>query len=404
MKISFSRQEKILLFILAAIQFNHIVDFMILMPLGPQLMRLFSITTTQFSWLVSSYTFCAGISGFLASFIMDQYDRKKLLIFFFIGFCVGTLACALAPTYELLLLSRALTGMFGGVLNSVVLSIVSDVIPYEKRGTAMGVISTAFSLASIAGVPFALFLANLWGWHSSFLFLAFVSFLIFPMIILWIPNQASHLGGLRVRKPVLDPLLHIFKTPGQLWALAFGGFLVLGQFMIIPFLSPSLVANAGLKESQLPFIYLVGGTLTFITGPFVGRLSDQVGKHKVFKYGLISSIFVTLWITHLSVQSIYLTLTIVGLFFICVNARWVPALALISSVPSPEYRGSFMSFVGCIQQLMAGLGAVIAGAIVTRGTDGLLHNYGWVGVVSVIVSFTALMLSYLVIRERTQPN
>jgi DHA1 family inner membrane transport protein len=186
--------------------------------------------------------------------------------------------------------------------------------------------------------------------------------------------------------------------------LAFGGFLVLGQFMIIPFLSPSIVANAGLRESQLPLIYLVGGTLTFITGPLVGRLSDQIGKHRVFKYGLISSIFVTLWITHLSVQPVYLTLTIVGLFFICVNARWVPALALISSVPSPQYRGSFMSFVGCIQQLMAGLGAVIAGAIVTRDANGHLHNYGWVGVVAVIVSFTALLLSYLVIRERTQAN
>jgi MFS transporter, DHA1 family, inner membrane transport protein len=403
-KISFSRQEKILLFILAAIQFNHIVDFMILMPLGPQLMRLFSISTTQFSWLVSSYTFCAGISGFIASFIMDQFDRKRLLIFFFIGFCVGTLACALAPTYELLLLSRALTGMFGGVLNSVVLSIVSDVIPYEKRGTAMGVISTAFSLASVAGVPFALYLANLWGWHSSFLFLAGVSFLIFPMILLWIPKQSSHLGGPKARKPILDPLLHIFRTPGQLWALVFGGCLVLGQFMIIPFLSPSLVANAGLQESELPFIYLVGGTLTFITGPIVGRLSDQIGKHQVFKYGLISSLFVTLWITSLSVQSIYLTLTIVGLFFISVNARWVPALALISSVPSPEYRGSFMSFVGCVQQLMAALGAMMAGMIVTRSSDGLLHNYGWVGLVSVTFSFIAFLLSYLVIRDRKQPN
>lgn len=404
MKVSFSRQEKILLFILAAIQFNHIVDFMILMPLGPQLMRLFSITTTQFSWLVSSYTFCAGISGFVASFIMDQFDRKKLLIFFFVGFCVGTLACALAPTYELLLLSRAVTGMFGGVLNSVVLSIVSDVIPYEKRGTAMGVISTAFSLASIAGVPFALYLANLWGWHSSFLFLAGVSFLIFPMILLWIPKQSSHLGQNKIRKPVLDPLLHIFKTPGQAWALLFGGFLVLGQFMIIPFLSPSLVANTGLQESELPFIYLVGGTLTFITGPLVGRLSDQIGKHQVFKYGLVSSLFVTLWITHLSVQPMALTLFIIGLFFICVNARWVPALALISSVPSPEYRGSFMSFVGCVQQLMAALGAVIAGAIVSRDASGALVNYGWVGVVSVGVSFLALLLSFVVVRERTQPN
>lgn len=400
MKISFSREEKILLFILAAIQFNHIVDFMILMPLGPQLMRIFSISTTQFSWLVSSYTFCAGVSGFLASFIMDQFDRKKLLIFFFLGFCLGTFACGVAPTYEWLLLSRAMTGVFGGVINSVVLSIVSDAIPYEKRGTAMGVISTSFSLASVAGVPFALVLANLWGWHSSFLFLALVSLLIFPFILRYVPAQSKHLKSM-VRKPILDPLFHIFKTPGQAWALMFGGFLVLGQFMVIPFLSPSLVSNAGLLESQLPLIYLVGGALTFITGPIVGRLADELGKHRVFKYGLLSSLIVTLIITHLNVQHIAVVLAIVGLFFICVNARWVPALAIISSVPSPEYRGSFMSFVGCIQQLMAAFGAMIAGGIVTKDPSGHLYNYGWVGVTSVAISFCAFLLSYKVIQQKS---
>ncbi|MBY0386086.1 MFS transporter [bacterium] len=373
---------------------------MILMPLGPQLMRIFSISTTQFSWLVSSYTFCAGVSGFLASFVMDQFDRKKLLIFFFLGFCLGTFACAVAPTYDWLLLSRAMTGVFGGVINSVVLSIVSDAIPYEKRGTAMGVISTSFSLASVAGVPFALVLANLWGWHSSFLFLGGVSVFILPFILRYVPAQSKHLKASN-RKPILDPLLHIFKTPGQAWALIFGGFLVLGQFMIIPFLSPSLVSNAGLLESQLPLIYLVGGALTFVTGPIVGRLADEIGKHRVFKYGLLSSIAATLVITNLNIQHLVVVLIIVGLFFICVNARWVPALALISSVPSPEYRGSFMSFVGCIQQLMAAFGAMIAGSIVTKDAEGILHNYGWVGIFSAMISFCAFLLSYKVIQSKS---
>lgn len=401
MKISFSRDEKILLFILAAIQFNHIVDFMILMPLGPQLMRIFSISTAQFSWLVSSYTFFAGISGFLASFIMDKFDRKRLLVFFFTGFCIGTFACGAAPSYEWLLLARAITGTFGGVLNSVVLSIVSDSIVYEKRGTAMGVISTAFSLASVAGVPFALVLANLWGWHSSFFFLAILSVGILFLILFKVPAQKKH-HGLAKKKPVLDPLLHMFRSPVQLWSLVFGGFLVLGQFMIIPFLSPSLVANAGLKEAQLPLIYLVGGALTFITGPFVGRMADEIGKHKVFQVGLLSSLVATLVITHLPAESLPIILAVVGFFFVCVNARWVPALAMISGVPSPEYRGFFMSFVGCIQQLMAASGAMIAGSIVTGASDGHLMNYGWVGVVSVCFSFIAYLLSFKVVRYNHQ--
>jgi MFS transporter, DHA1 family, inner membrane transport protein len=398
-KVQFSTQEKILLFILAAIQFNHIVDFMILMPLGPQLMRIFSISTNQFSLLVSSYTFCAGVSGFLVSFIMDQFDRKKLLISFFLGFCIGTFACGLAPTYEWLLFSRAITGAFGGVLNSVVLSIVSDTIVYEKRGTAMGVISTAFSLASVAGVPFALVLANLWGWHSSFLFLGFISLIILGFIFFIVPNQKNHLNR-GARKPVLDPLLHVLKTPAQMWALVFGGFLVLGQFMIIPFLSPSLVANTGMLESQLPLVYLVGGALTFITGPLVGRLSDEYGKHVIFRFGVIASLFATLIITHLPATNLFLTLTVVGFFFISVNARWVPALAMISGIATPEYRGSFMSFVGCIQQLMAAFGAILAGMIVVKDSSGVLQNYGWVGVTSVCISFCAFLLSYKMSRAK----
>ncbi len=360
-------------------------------------MRIFSISTNEFSFLVSSYTFCAAISGFLVSFIMDKFDRKKLLIFFFCGFCLGTLACGIAPTYKLLLISRAITGAFGGVLNSVVLSIVSDSIPYEKRGAAMGIVSTAFSLASVAGVPFALLIANSWGWHVSFLSLAALSVVILTLAIIKIPEQSQHLTA-RATSSVLEPLHHVFQTPTEIWALVFGGCLVLGQFMVIPFLSQSLVANAGMTEKQLPLVYLVGGALTFVTGPLVGKWADIYGKHVVFRYGLLFSFFATLIITHLAKTPLPIILTIVGVFFISVNARWVPALALISGVATPQYRGSFMSFVGCIQQLMAACGAMLAGMIVVQDPAGGLHNYGWVGVISVCVSLCALALSYKVSR------
>ena len=178
----FSRQEKFLLFIIAAIQFAHIVDFMIMMPLGPQFIRIFSISAQEFSFLVASYTLFAGISGFVSSFFMDRFERKRLLIFFFTGFAISTLFCAFSPNFYVLLIARSLAGTFGGVLNSITLSIVSDNFSYEKRGTAMGWTSTSFSLASILGVPFSIYLAMKFNWHAPFVFLGCISFGLYLFI------------------------------------------------------------------------------------------------------------------------------------------------------------------------------------------------------------------------------
>jgi predicted MFS family arabinose efflux permease len=165
------KKEKILLFILASIQFTSIMDFMIMMPLGPQLMRIFQINPQEFGFLVSAYTFAAGFSSFIGVFWIDNFDRKKALMNMYLGFLLGTLACALSPTYTILVLSRILTGLFGGLLMALVFSIIGDVIEEKRRGTAMGYVSTSFSLASVLGVPFGLFIASFWNWHAPFFFL-----------------------------------------------------------------------------------------------------------------------------------------------------------------------------------------------------------------------------------------
>lgn len=377
---------------MATVQFSHIVDFMILMPLGVKLMPLFNISPKEFGVLVSIYTFSAALSGFLASFVMDRFDRKNLLMLFFLGFAVGTLACALSPNYHFLFFARALTGAFGGVLNSLVLSIVSDAIPFEKRGTALGIVSTAFSLASIIGVPFSLYLANNWEWHSPFIFLGILSLVVLVLIVFAVPPQKHHIHHKKHQSPI-EPLLHILKSPPQLWALLFSGLLVLSQFVIIPFLSPSLVANAGLTESQLPLIYLVGGCLTIITGPWIGRLTDRYGKKIIFNWAMITSMIPILIITNMPVLPVVLILSTTGFFFICVGGRMVPAMTMISAATIPEYRGSFMSVVSSVQQLSSALGATIAGLIVTRSETGQLLNYPIVGAVGLVFSILALMTS-----------
>ncbi|WP_413293684.1 MFS transporter [Bdellovibrio sp. HCB185ZH] len=389
----FSKKEKILLGILASVQFSSIVDFMIMMPLGPQLMRLFGITPHQFGLLVSSYSFCAGLSGFTASFFMDKFDRKNLLLFFFVGFSVGTVACALSPTYELLLLARGLTGVFGGVLSSLVLSIVSDAISYERRGSAMGVIMTSFSVASIFGVPFSLFLANEYSWHAPFLFLGIASLFLCVVAYFGVPSVRSHLEHPREKEAVYQGLVRIFKNRNQVRALIFMAAVIFGHFAIVPYLSPSMVSNAGLTEAQLPLIYMIGGLFTIFTSPAIGRMSDRYGKHKVFLYGAGLCTLPIFAITNLGPNPAWIVLAITSVFFVVSGGRMIPATALVSGTASPQNRGSFMSIVSCVQQLSSAAASYLAGIIIVKSSAGRLENYEIVGYMSIAVTLLAIYLS-----------
>ncbi|MFZ4405530.1 MAG: MFS transporter, partial [Pseudobdellovibrionaceae bacterium] len=378
------------------INFTHIVDFMIMMPLGPQLMRLFSITPQQFGFLVSAYTLTAGFSGFLASFFIDRFDRKIGLLFFYTGFAFGTLACALADTYWVLLISRCVAGFFGGVLGSLIFSIVGDVISFERRGTAMGVVMMSFSLASVMGVPLSLYLANHYGWHSPFVFLGLLSLLVGVVIFLLVPPLRIHLQDREFHptaKQAWGQLFSFFSEDSIRNSLIFAACLIFGQFTVIPFISPSLVANAGLTEAQLPLIYLCGGAFTIISSPLIGRCTDIYGKKIVFIISILLSILPLLLITHLNKNfSLPAILVTNVLFFMVMGGRMIPAMAMISEAVVPAQRGSFMSVVSSVQQLSSALAAGLAGFLVTRTQDGQLLHYNWVGYIAVAFSLLTLWL------------
>lgn len=396
----FSRQEKFLLFIIAAIQFAHIVDFMIMMPLGPQLIRIFSISPQEFSFLVASYTLFAGISGFISSLFMDRFEKKRLLLLFFAGFTVSTLCCALSPNFYILLLARSLAGTFGGVLNSMTLSIISDSFSYDKRGTAMGWTSTSFSLASIFGVPFSIFLAMQFNWHAPFIFLGGLSLGLFFFISKYVPSKAVDSRNEHIH--LFDPLIEVGKSPNLLLGLFFMIFLFLGQFTVIPFLSPSLVSNAGLPEQQLPLIYLFGGLASIVSAPLIGRWSDKLGKHKVFIFGGALSLLPILAITHLHATTVPVILLLTSIFFIAMSARMIPAMALISGVPAPEKRGSYMSLVSSVQSLSSAFGSALAGYIIVKNqTTQRLDNYEIVGF---IATFFTLLAMIVVSRIKASPE
>lgn len=389
----FNRQEKLLLAVLASIQFSSIVDFMIMMPLGPQLMRIFGVTPHQFGLLVSSYTFCAGISGFAAAFFMDKFDRKKNLLFFFLGFSIGTIACALSPNYETLLLARGLTGVFGGVLGSLVMSIVSDAISYERRGAAMGIIMTAFSMASVVGVPLSLYLANLWTWHTPFMALGILSLILSGVMWKAVPEMRGHLKN-QTKEPMYRSITRILHNSNQVKALIFMSAVIFGHFCIIPFMSPSLVANAGMTEAQLPLMYMCGGILTIFTSPYIGKLADRFGKHRIFFWGALATIIPYFIISHLGPTPLPLVLTVTSFLFVVSGGRMIPASAMVSGTTLPQNRGSFMSIVSCVQQLSSALASYIAGIVIVKNeATGRLDHFEVVGYIAIITTFVAIYLS-----------
>lgn len=386
------KQEKAILWTLAAINFTHIVDFMILMPLGPQLMRIFDISPSAFGLLVSSYTFSAGLSSFLGAFFLDKYDRRKILLWVFVGFLLGTIACALSPNYPILLISRIISGVFGGLTSALILAIIGDVVPDERRGRAMGLVMAAFSVASVFGVPFGLFIASLTNWHAPFFFLAGLSLVILALIYRFIPNITDHLHTGRAKPSPLEVIQRVTGNANQMRAITLTIMMMLGQFTIIPFLSPYMVANVGFTDMELTYIYIFGGLLTIFTSPWVGKLTDRYGKVEVFTVFMTLNVIPIGIITHLGLTPIPYVLLVSTFFFITSNGRMVPAAALITGTARPENRGSFLSFNSAVQQLAAGAASFLAGLILVEGVNGELVNFEKVGYIAIVLSLLCLPL------------
>lgn len=388
-----SNKEKLILFVLACVNFTHIMDFMIMMPMGPQLMQIFNISPQQFGFVVAAYGLSAGISGFILAFFADNYDRKHVLLFGYIGFVIGTLACAIAPTYELLIAARIVAGTFGGLIGSQVMSIVADVFEYERRATAMGYITTAFAMASVMGVPVGLLLASKFGWHIPFWSIGGLGVIVIGLIAKFIPNIDKHLLNKSENHKRFDFLMSIFRNPNQLRALLLVVIIMLGHFSIIPFISPTLVSNVGYSQNDIYLIYLVGGFLTIFSAPMVGKLADKRGKYPVFVTFAFLSMIPIFLITNMFTGALWAVLCIAGIFFVFSNGRLIPTQAITSSVVTPQQRGSFMAINSSVQLLAQALATTIAGSIVHKTAEGRIENYPIVGYFSIGMIFLSIFIA-----------
>jgi predicted MFS family arabinose efflux permease len=394
-----SFKEKILLVLLASINFTHILDFMILMPLGNYLMPFFKISTQQFTLLVAAYTLSAGVSGFIAAFFVDNFDRKKILLVGYAGFLSGTIACGFAPTYHWLLSARLLAGVFGGLIGAQVLSIVSDVFHYERRGAAMGAVMSSFSIASTIGVPFALYLANLFSWHAPFLFVGFLGIALLPLIYKYVPAMNAHIEKRVTSESKLEVFKIVWGNPIQRLALLFSGMIMMGHFLIIPFINPYLEFNNGYSKIQTPMVYLVGGIAAFFAANILGKLSDRYVKLKVFTICIVLSLPLVMVITMLPPISFSIVLVLFALWFAVATGRGVTSQAMVSNVVEPQKRGSFMSFNSSVQQLGTAAASLIAGFVVIGGSGGKIYRYEWLGFLSIFILLICAYLGYKIFKS-----
>jgi predicted MFS family arabinose efflux permease len=394
----FSRYQSRLIAILALVQFTIIVDFIIMSPLGAILMPALDITASQFGVAVSAYAFSAGISGVLAAGFADRFDRKRLLLFFYVGFTAGTALCALAPNYHLLLLGRIVTGLFGGVVGSIVLAIITDLFALHLRGRVMGYVQTAFAASQVLGIPVGLFLANHWNWHVAFAAIVGLALAVMAAVLLLMRPVNEHLR----LKQESNAFAHLFATvsePGYTLAFGVTTLLATGGYMLMPFGSAYTVHNLGIDIVHLPTIYLVSGLFAIFTGPLVGRASDAFGKFPTFMFGTVMSIVMVLIYTHLSMVTLTVAIAVNVLMFVGIFSRMIPSQALISAIPAAHQRGSFSAIGASLQQLSGGLGSVFAAAIIAQNADGSLRHFDRLGFVVVGTAIAALVMMFFVQRQ-----
>jgi MFS transporter, DHA1 family, inner membrane transport protein len=386
-------RERIVLLILAAIQFTSIVDFMVIMPLGPQLQRVLGLSPTQFGFVVSSYTFAAGLAGLVATMFLDRFARRSAFLMAFAGFLLGTLFCGLAPDFGTLLAARVLTGSFGGLLGGIALVIVSDIMPERRRGAAIGFLMSSFALASVAGVPIGLALGQRFGWHFPFLALAALGVPVFLVAARALPRLDGHLQHMVAERP-LDRLWSTFAHPNHLRAFGLTVVLMFSGLAVFPYASPYLVANVHFDESLLPLNYMAGGALTLLASPLIGKLSDRFGKLLIFRIIIPANAAVVILLTTLPPVHPEIVIAVVGALMVTNAGRMVPAMALISASVEPHRRGGFLGANAAVQHLAAGLGAMVGGMILTQSDDGkLIQNYSVVGIIAAAASLSSLWLA-----------
>lgn len=388
----FTSYQKLVIFLLAVTQFTVILDFMVMSPLGDILMKSLNLSPTDFGIAVSAYAFSAGLSGLLTAGFADKFDRKKLLLFFYIGFILGTAFCGLAHTYVQLVVARIITGLFGGVISSIAMAIITDLFGLQQRGRVMGFVQMGFGASQVLGVPTGLYLANIWGWEAPFWLVVGLAVIIAVLIALKLRPVNQHLLVQR-DKSAIAHLWHTVIQKKHRIGFTSTALLSIGGFMMMPFGSAFAINNLGITENQLPMLFMISGISSLVVLPMVGRLSDKVSKLKIFILASVGLMLVCVIYTNLSVTPFIWVMILNVLMMAGIMSRMIPSQALTSAIPEPEDRGAFMSINASLQQIAGGVAAAVSGLIVTQNGKGQpLEHYDVVAYIIVVITLISIWL------------
>ena len=392
----FTPYQILVIFLLAITQFTVVLDFMVMSPMGDMLMKSMNLKTSQFGMAVSAYAFSAGISGLLTAGFADKFDRKKLLLFFYIGFIIGTLFCGVAHNYVMLIAARIITGLFGGVIGSISMAIVADLFPIQKRGRVMGFMQMGFGASQVLGIPISLYLANAWGWQTPFQMIVVLASTVWLIVLVKMKPVTKHLTE-KTEKSALMHLIHTISQKHYRIGFLSTAVLSIGGFMMMPWSSAFAINNLKITQQQLPIVFMVSGVSSLIIMPVMGKLSDTVDKFKIFFFASLMMIIMVLIYTNLTPIPFGFILLFNILFMISMMSRMVPAMALTSGLPKMQDRGAFMSINSSLQQIAGGVAAIVGGLIVVQKNKySPLEHYNILGILISLLSTLSILLVYRV--------
>jgi predicted MFS family arabinose efflux permease len=377
----FTGSQWLILVSLASIQFLNILDFIVVMPLGPRFLDDMRLSADQFGYVVAIYGYASAAAGLLAAGWINRTERRVTMLIMLALFACSSILCYLATDFGSLLVARSLTGACGGLIGSIVLSITSDVFPESRRGFALGIIMTSFSMASVIGVPLGLWLAErAASARSPFLYLAMACIPLWFALYATLPRIARQHTG--TADGYWKTMSEVVRARSHQWAFLFNAVLVFQTFLIVPFLATFCVKNLGLPHHLLKYVYIVGGACTFVTMPLVGRIADRIGKPITYVWVACLSIVPTVWIPSLPPLAPWVTIAVITLYMVLSSARMVPGQSMISSVPASRWRAGFLSVATSVQSLSTGIAASISANIVRVSPHGELEKLwiaGWLG-------------------------
>lgn len=350
--------------IIAAVQFINILDFVIVMPLGPLFASALGFTEAHIGYIAGAYTAAAAVSGLFAAGFLDRFDRRSALGVALFGLVVGTALGGVATGFGTLLAARVVAGAFGGPATSLALSIISDVIPPEVRGRAMGVVMGAFSIAQVMGVPTGVWIGEHFGWRAPLFCVAATGLLLAVLSVARLPSLRAHIVQAKDRATETTTRALLSRPLVQL-SLLLTAFVMMAGFSLIPNISGFVQLNRGVRLEDLKFLYLAGGVASLFTLQLAGRLVDRFGSFNVGtggSAGFALVVWAFFWPTNAFVPPVLgfiLMMTFLG-------ARNVAYTTLTTKVPGPSERARFQSLQSAVQHAASAAGAFLSASFLSR--------------------------------------